>query len=95
MNQVQSLCRKIKLKQSDSLVLNMVCASLVNLWLTMANLNSNSIDSLSVNGYTIKKNQNKQVILAKKLFDEWRSKAAHLLIDEGFAFFTPMEQLKR
>ena len=87
--QVESRRKPIELDENKNQILNMVCACLVNLWLHLSNAANNSTERFSANGCSINKNSDKQIKNAKKLFDEWRSFAASLLVDEGFAFFAP------
>ena len=86
-NQIQSRCKKTQLDETSSNLLNLVCACLVNLWLNYEDATTDPTGTLKANGYSISKNSKEQLLLAKKLFDQWRSCAAHLLVDEGFTFF--------
>ncbi len=92
--QVKSRCKPIKLDENKNQILNMVCACLVNLWLHLSSAANNATERFSANGYSVSKNSDKQVKHAKKLFDEWRSYAASILLDEGFAFFAPKDVIK-
>ena len=94
-NQIQSICKKIELNEANNELLNMVCACLVNYWITSSNAINEPTGSIKANGYSINKNSKEQTLLAQKLFDHWRSRAAHLLIDEGFAFFTQKELIAK
>lgn len=87
MNQIQSRCKKTTLSENSNNLLDMVCACLVNLWLNYEDATNSPTGTLKANGYSINKNSKDQLTIAKKLFDQWRSCAAHLLIDEGFTFF--------
>ena len=94
-NQIKSRCKKIELDEPNTNLLNMVCACLVNLWLNCADASTSPTGTIKANGYRISKNSKEQIAIAKKLFDHWRSCAAHLLIDEGFAFYTQKELIKK
>ena len=92
-NQIQARCKKIELNETNCELLNMVCACLVNLWISSAVAAKSPTGSVSANGYKICKNSKEQVHHAKQLFDHWRGCAAHLLVDEGFAFFAQKEMM--
>ncbi len=87
---------KLKNKKDEkNEILTMLCASLVNLWITAQICANSPTGSFSGNGYKIKKNSKKQLEIAKKLFEGWRATAASLLIDEGFSFFSTKEYCKK
>lgn len=91
-NQVQVLCKNIKkLNDNQNATLNMVCACLVNLWIASSNAARSSTETFKTNRLYIKTNTKLNLKNAKKLFDRWRSYAAPILIDDGFAFFTTKE----
>lgn len=93
-NQIKSRCKQKKYSEHENETLNMVCASLVNLWINTSFAAHEFNGAFKANGYYIKKNSKAQIAYAKKLFDQWRSCAANLLIDDGFAFFTQKELVK-
>lgn len=87
---------KLKNKKDEkNEILTMLCASLVNLWITAQICANSPTGSFAGNGYKIKKNSKKQLEIAKKLFEGWRATAASLLIDEGFSFFSTKEYCKK
>ena len=91
-NQVESRCKK-DISEKDTPVLIMLCAAMLNLWTSLSKSNNDPTGRFSGNGYSISKDSKKQVEIANCLFDRWRVEAAHLLIDEGFAFFSSKEAL--
>lgn len=91
-NQVQARCKK-DTNEKDIAVLTMLCAAMVNLWTSLSKSNSDPTGRFSGNGYSISKDSKKQIEIANCLFDRWRVEAAHLLVDEGFAFFSSKEVL--
>ena len=91
-NQVQARCKK-NVNEKDIPVLTMLCAAMLNLWTSLSKSNCDPTGRFSGNGYSISKDSKKQVEIANCLFDRWRVEAAHLLVDEGFAFFSSKEAL--
>lgn len=91
-NQVEARCRK-DVNEKDIPILTMLCAATINLWTSLSNSSSDPTGRFSGNGYSISKDSKKQIEIANCLFDRWRVEAAHLLIDEGFAFFSSKEAL--
>lgn len=91
-NQVESRCRK-DVNEKDIPVLTMLCAAMVNLWISLSQANNYPTGRFSGNGYSISKDSKKQIESANCLFDRWRVEASHLLVDEGFAFFSSKEAL--
>ncbi len=91
-NQVEARCKK-DICEKDIPVLTMLCAAMINLWTSLSNSNSDPTGRFSGNGYSISKDSKKQIEIANCLFDRWRVEAAHLLVDEGFAFFSSKEAL--
>lgn len=91
-NQVESRCKK-DISEKDTPILIMLCAAMLNLWTSLSKSNNDPTGRFSGNGYSISKDSKKQVEIANCLFDRWRVEAAHLLIDEGFAFFSSKEAL--
>lgn len=71
----------------DEPILNMLAAALVNLWASNANASSSSSGSFAAGGYSITKDSSAEINAAKTEFDRWRAECAHLLIDDGFAFY--------
>lgn len=87
---------KLKNKRDEkNEILTMLCASLVNLWITTQICANSPSGSFAGNGYKIKKDSKKQLSMAKKLFEGWRATAASLLIDEGFSFFSTKEYCRK
>lgn len=91
-NQVEARCKK-SVNEKDIPVLTMLCAAMINLWTSLSKSNSDPTGKFSGNGYSISKDSKKQIEIANCLFDRWRIEAAHLLVDEGFAFFSSKEAL--
>lgn len=91
-NFIEAKLRKDVDKNNEIILI--LCAALVNLWITMEKCSTQNTTSFSANGYNIKKDSKKQCFLAKKLFDHWRATAANMLVDEGFSFFAIKEQTK-
>ena len=92
-NQVEARCKK-SVNEKDIPVLTMLCAAMINLWTNLSKANSDPTGRFSGNGYSISKDSKKQIEVANCLFDRWRVEAAHLLVDEGFAFFSSKEVFK-
>ena len=92
-NLISAKLKDKKLKENDALL--MLCASLVNLWITTETCANSPTGSFSGNGYRIRKDSKKQLKLAKKLFETWRAICSFLLVDEGFSFFAVKEFSKR
>lgn len=89
-NQVEAKCKK-NVNEKDIPILTMLCASMINLWTSLSKASSDPTGRFSGNGYSVSKDSKKQVEIANCLFDRWRVEAAHILIDEGFAFFSSKE----
>lgn len=92
-NHITAKLKDEKFAKEDAVL--MLCASLVNLWITTEICANSPTGSFSGNGYRIRKDSRKQLKLAKKLFETWRAICAYFLTDEGFSFFAVKEFSKR
>lgn len=92
-NFIKSKLKKKTDENND--ILTMLCASLVNLWITTQICTNSPTGSFAGNGYKIRKDSRKQIEIAKKFFESWRATAASLLVDEGFSFFSTREYCKK
>lgn len=85
-NIIESKLKEKEKNNKNNSILNMLCVSLVNLWMVWERRSNYAPGSFAGNGYKITKRNLKQDKAAQKLFNYWRAKATTLFVDEGFYF---------